>query len=148
MSVCGNPPDMHACALQGDKGMPQGVQPSCLRTAQGLASSGSQPGACYVPDAGRARPGCARPGNKSEAKALMSAAGVPVVPGYHGQDQSPPRSGVAAGWLCMQRASRVRGRGRACSACVLCRERDCVCSLGPYRPHEIWCAVLHNQAVS
>ncbi len=105
MSVCGNPPDMHACALQGDKGMPQGVQPSCLRTAQGLASSGSQPGACYVPDAGRARPGCARPGNKSEAKALMSAAGVPVVPGYHGQDQSPPRSGVAAGWLCMQRAT-------------------------------------------
>ncbi|KAK9821325.1 hypothetical protein WJX81_004610 [Elliptochloris bilobata] len=30
-------------------------------------------------------------GNKSEAKALMSEAGVPVVPGYHGQDQSMSR---------------------------------------------------------
>ena len=26
-------------------------------------------------------------GNKSEAKALMAGAGVPVVPGYHGDDQ-------------------------------------------------------------
>lgn len=30
-------------------------------------------------------------GNKSEAKALMSAAGVPVVPGYHGADQADER---------------------------------------------------------
>jgi 3-methylcrotonyl-CoA carboxylase alpha subunit len=30
-------------------------------------------------------------GSKSEAKALMQAAGVPVVPGYHGADQSPAR---------------------------------------------------------
>ncbi|KAL6777386.1 hypothetical protein ACKKBF_B21300 [Auxenochlorella protothecoides x Auxenochlorella symbiontica] len=30
-------------------------------------------------------------GNKSEAKALMSAAGVPVVPGYHGADQANER---------------------------------------------------------
>ena len=28
-------------------------------------------------------------GGKSEAKALMEAAGVPLVPGYHGEDQSP-----------------------------------------------------------
>jgi 3-methylcrotonyl-CoA carboxylase alpha subunit len=28
-------------------------------------------------------------GGKSEAKALMEKAGVPLVPGYHGQDQSP-----------------------------------------------------------
>ena len=27
-------------------------------------------------------------GNKSEAKAMMLAAGVPVVPGYHGEDQA------------------------------------------------------------
>jgi len=30
-------------------------------------------------------------GNKSEAKAIMHAAGVPVVPGYHGEDQSDPK---------------------------------------------------------
>ena len=28
-------------------------------------------------------------GGKSEAKALMETAGVPLVPGYHGEDQSP-----------------------------------------------------------
>ncbi len=33
-------------------------------------------------------------GDKSEAKALMAAAGVPVVPGYHGADQN---DGVAQG---------------------------------------------------
>ena len=31
-------------------------------------------------------------GDKSEAKALMNKAGVPVVPGYHGADQSNDRS--------------------------------------------------------
>ena len=30
-------------------------------------------------------------GNKSEAKRIMSEAGVPVVPGYHGSDQSEQR---------------------------------------------------------
>ena len=28
-------------------------------------------------------------GSKSAAKALMESSGVPVVPGYHGEDQSP-----------------------------------------------------------
>lgn len=41
-------------------------------------------------------------GDKSEAKALMSGAGVPVVPGYHGEEQSE-------GWL------QVRRRGRPAS---------------------------------
>lgn len=30
-------------------------------------------------------------GSKSEAKRMMSAAGVPVVPGYHGADQDEDR---------------------------------------------------------
>lgn len=30
-------------------------------------------------------------GDKSEAKALMNRAGVPVVPGYHGSDQTDER---------------------------------------------------------
>jgi 3-methylcrotonyl-CoA carboxylase alpha subunit len=30
-------------------------------------------------------------GDKSEAKAAMLAAGVPVVPGYHGEDQGEER---------------------------------------------------------
>lgn len=36
-------------------------------------------------------------GNKSEAKAIMSAAGVPVVPGYHGDEQSLDRYHAARG---------------------------------------------------
>lgn len=32
-----------------------------------------------------------RAGSKSEAKSMMAAAGVPVVPGYHGADQSEDR---------------------------------------------------------
>jgi 3-methylcrotonyl-CoA carboxylase alpha subunit len=35
-------------------------------------------------------------GSKSEAKALMGAAGVPLVPGYHGADQDPARLAEAA----------------------------------------------------
>jgi 3-methylcrotonyl-CoA carboxylase alpha subunit len=35
-------------------------------------------------------------GSKSEAKALMEAAGVPLVPGYHGADQDPARLAEAA----------------------------------------------------
>jgi 3-methylcrotonyl-CoA carboxylase alpha subunit len=30
-------------------------------------------------------------GDKSEAKAAMAGAGVPVVPGYHGEDQAERR---------------------------------------------------------
>ena len=29
-------------------------------------------------------------GGKSEAKALMEKAGIPLVPGYHGEDQDRP----------------------------------------------------------
>ncbi|HEX3881679.1 MAG TPA: acetyl-CoA carboxylase biotin carboxylase subunit [Stellaceae bacterium] len=36
-------------------------------------------------------------GSKSAAKAMMAAAGVPVVPGYHGDDQSPDRLLAEAG---------------------------------------------------
>jgi 3-methylcrotonyl-CoA carboxylase alpha subunit len=36
-------------------------------------------------------------GSKSEAKAIMEAAGVPLVPGYHGDDASPERLARAAG---------------------------------------------------
>lgn len=36
-------------------------------------------------------------GSKSEAKALMDEAGVPLTPGYHGEDQDPGRLKAAAG---------------------------------------------------
>ncbi|HLV16252.1 MAG TPA: acetyl-CoA carboxylase biotin carboxylase subunit, partial [Pseudomonas sp.] len=36
-------------------------------------------------------------GSKSAAKALMAQAGVPLVPGYHGEDQSPQAFSAAAG---------------------------------------------------
>ncbi len=45
-------------------------------------------------------------GSKSAAKALMEAAGVPVVPGYHGDEQTP--RGVAGGG----RAHRLSGAGQ------------------------------------
>jgi 3-methylcrotonyl-CoA carboxylase alpha subunit len=35
-------------------------------------------------------------GDKSQAKAIMSAAGVPVVPGYHGEEQEQARCVDAA----------------------------------------------------
>lgn len=37
-------------------------------------------------------------GDKSGAKALMSGAGVPVVPGYHLEDQSERRLQVGGVW--------------------------------------------------
>ena len=36
-------------------------------------------------------------GDKSAAKAMMAEAGVPLVPGYHGEDQDPARLKAAAG---------------------------------------------------
>ncbi len=38
-------------------------------------------------------------GDKAAAKALMTAAGIPVVPGYHGADQSDERLAVEAGLI-------------------------------------------------
>ena len=38
-------------------------------------------------------------GDKSEAKAMMKAAGVPVVPGYHGEDQDMARSAAQKAWV-------------------------------------------------
>ena len=57
-------------------------------------------------------------GSKSEAKRLMSAAGVPLVPGYHGADQSPERlrrEAEAIGWPVLLKAS-AGGGGRGMRA--------------------------------
>ncbi|HEV2405531.1 MAG TPA: acetyl-CoA carboxylase biotin carboxylase subunit, partial [Ktedonobacterales bacterium] len=54
----------------------------------------------------------ARMGSKREAKLLMAAAGVPVVPGYEGEDQSDARLIAAAheiGWPVMVKASAGGG---------------------------------------
>ncbi|MFN7634512.1 MAG: biotin carboxylase N-terminal domain-containing protein, partial [Acetobacteraceae bacterium] len=51
-------------------------------------------------------------GGKSEAKALMQAAGVPTVPGYHGDDQDPARLAAEAdriGWPVLIKASAGGG---------------------------------------
>ncbi|MCC7414164.1 MAG: acetyl/propionyl/methylcrotonyl-CoA carboxylase subunit alpha [Gammaproteobacteria bacterium] len=51
-------------------------------------------------------------GDKSAAKALMSKTGVPVVPGYHGDDQDPARLLEAArtiGWPVLIKASAGGG---------------------------------------
>ena len=57
-------------------------------------------------------------GSKSEAKRLMEAAGVPLVPGYHGADQSPERlrrEAEAIGWPVLLKAS-AGGGGRGMRA--------------------------------
>ena len=57
-------------------------------------------------------------GSKSEAKRLMEAAGVPLVPGYHGADQAPERlrrEAEAIGWPVLLKAS-AGGGGRGMRA--------------------------------
>ena len=57
-------------------------------------------------------------GSKSEAKRLMAKAGVPLVPGYHGADQSPERlrgEAEAIGWPVLLKAS-AGGGGRGMRA--------------------------------
>ena len=57
-------------------------------------------------------------GSKSEAKRLMAQAGVPLVPGYHGADQSPERlrrEAQALGWPVLLKAS-AGGGGRGMRA--------------------------------
>ena len=57
-------------------------------------------------------------GSKSEAKRLMAEAGVPLVPGYHGADQSPGRlrrEAGAIGWPVLLKAS-AGGGGRGMRA--------------------------------
>ena len=57
-------------------------------------------------------------GSKSEAKRLMAEAGVPLVPGYHGVDQSPERlrrEAEGIGWPVLLKAS-AGGGGRGMRA--------------------------------
>ena len=57
-------------------------------------------------------------GSKNEAKRLMAEAGVPLVPGYHGADQSPGRlrrEAGAIGWPVLLKAS-AGGGGRGMRA--------------------------------
>ena len=57
-------------------------------------------------------------GSKSEAKRRMAEAGVPLVPGYHGADQSPERlrrEAEAIGWPVLLKAS-AGGGGRGMRA--------------------------------
>ena len=53
-------------------------------------------------------------GSKSQAKALMQRAGVPIVPGYHGEDQSQGALAQAAdhiGYPVLVKASAGGGAG-------------------------------------
>lgn len=70
-----------------------------------VASAPPQAGVTFVGPGGDA---IRAMGNKSEAKRIMSEAGVPVVPGYHGEDQSDMRWGRGE-----------RGIGGACFTCSI-----------------------------
>ena len=80
-------------------------------------------------------------GGKSAAKALMEAAGVPVVPGYHGADQAPDTLQAAAdniGYPVLLKASaggggkgmRVVARTEEFSAALASCQREALASFG------------------
>ena len=83
-------------------------------------------------------------GSKSEAKALMARAGVPLVPGYHGADQDPAllkREADRIGYPMLIKASSggggkgmriVRGAGEFAAALESCT-REAVASFGDAR---------------
>jgi 3-methylcrotonyl-CoA carboxylase alpha subunit len=59
-------------------------------------------------------------GSKSAAKRLMERAGVPLIPGYHGEDQSPARLAAEAeriGWPVLVKAS-AGGGGKGMRAVI------------------------------
>ncbi len=83
-------------------------------------------------------------GSKAEAKRLMEAAGVPLVPGYHGADQDPARLAAEAariGFPVLIKASaggggrgmRVVGGSEDFSAALLAARREADASFGDSR---------------
>ena len=83
-------------------------------------------------------------GGKSEAKALMEKAGVPLVPGYHGADQSPEllaAEAVRIGYPVLVKASaggggkgmRVVERPEDFAAELAGAKRESLASFGDYR---------------
>ncbi|KAG1663236.1 hypothetical protein FOA52_004437 [Chlamydomonas sp. UWO 241] len=77
---------LDVCASAGGKSLHPGY--GFLSENAAFADACAAAGVAFVGPGGAA---IRSMGNKSEAKSLMSAAGVPVVPGYHGHDQSDAR---------------------------------------------------------
>src|SRR5262249_58138820 len=113
-----------------------------LRESAGCAQACAEPGVIFVgPSAATIR----LMGSKSAAKALMESAGVPVVPGYHGDDQSLATLATAAdriGYPVLVKASaggggrgmRVVGKGSELEEAVARARRGARAALGNDQP--------------
>uniref|UniRef100_A0A061QJ99 3-methylcrotonyl-CoA carboxylase alpha subunit n=1 Tax=Tetraselmis sp. GSL018 TaxID=582737 RepID=A0A061QJ99_9CHLO len=101
-AVCIGPPAANASYLRGEV---------VLNLAKSLGAAAVHPGYGFLSENACFADACANKGvkfvgppasairslgDKREAKEIMSAAGVPVVPGYHGEDQDPSRLGAEA----------------------------------------------------
>ena len=109
--------DTEAILGAAERGRADAIHPGYgfLSENAGFAEACAARGIVFVgPPAGAVR----AMGSKSEAKRLMAGAGVPLVPGYHGVDQSPERlrrEAEAIGWPVLLKAS-AGGGGRGMRA--------------------------------
>jgi 3-methylcrotonyl-CoA carboxylase alpha subunit len=76
-------------------------------------------------------------GSKLEAKRLMAAAGVPVVPGYHGNDQSDDRLAEAAGEVGFPLMIKAAAGGGGKGMRIVHREGDFTAALQGARRESI-----------
>jgi len=72
-------------------------------------------------------------GDKARAKALMQQAGVPVVPGYHGDDQSEARFHVEAGRITYPVLVKAAAGGGGRGMRIVAEERDLSAALAAAR---------------
>ena len=109
--------DVEAVLGAAERGRADAIHPGYgfLSENAGFAEACAARGIVFVgPPAGAIR----AMGSKSGAKRLMAGAGVPLVPGYHGADQSPERlrrEAEAIGWPVLLKAS-AGGGGRGMRA--------------------------------
>ena len=109
--------DIRAILDAAERGRADAIHPGYGFLAENadFAEACAERGIAFVgPPAGAIR----AMGSKREAKRLMAEAGVPLVPGYHGADQSPERlrrEAGAMGWPVLLKAS-AGGGGRGMRA--------------------------------
>ena len=103
--------NIHRIIMAARESGAQAIHPGYgfLSENEGFASACAQAGITFI---GPPAAAIATMGSKSHAKALMERAGVPVVPGYHGDDQADAvlkREAASIGWPVLIKASAGGG---------------------------------------